>query len=249
MILECDVGNSFLKWRVLDGTGASLECGVLDYSQGFDALSPKVSFSRARVVSVAGADIDGLLVGFLRNAFSVEAVIASSSEFCAGVTNGYDSADALGVDRWSAIVAAWNWRRGPVCVIDAGTALTIDLVAEQGQHLGGIIVPGLHLMRAALDRDTSDIGGFVRDHDGANNAAGWLGRDTRSAVDQGVVFMLRATIDKAVAEMAAAGVAADVLITGGDAEILAPLLAAATEHRPLLVLEGLRYLTAANSDA
>ena len=63
----------------------------------------------------------------------------------------------LGVDRWLALVAAWNMVRQPAVVADLGTAATLDFVAGDGRHVGGYIVPGPGLMAKALARDTARV--------------------------------------------------------------------------------------------
>jgi type III pantothenate kinase len=56
----------------------------------------------------------------------------------------------LGVDRWLAMQPLWVSMRAPFCVVDAGTATTIDAVDEQGRHRGGWILPGAAASRAGL---------------------------------------------------------------------------------------------------
>ena len=62
-----------------------------------------------------------------------------------GLRNGYRDPAQLGVDRWLAMCAAWQQFPGSLCVVDAGTAVTIDVVAADGAHSGGLILPGVCL--------------------------------------------------------------------------------------------------------
>ena len=78
------------------------------------------------------------------------------------VRNGYEDIAQLGVDRWAAIVGAYTHFGSAVCIVDAGTAVTVDLVRDGGRHLGGLIVPGLQLMRSSLEQDTEDIERFSK---------------------------------------------------------------------------------------
>ena len=139
--------------------------------------------------------------------------------------------------------------RAAVCVIDAGTAVTVDLIAPDGNHRGGIIVPGLGLLRDALLRDTSDIDSFVRQSEGPLADGDWYGRDTLSAVHRGTVFMLQSALQQAVAACHAEFPGAAVLLTGGDASVASELLAVETELHPHLVLEGLQILSEEQLDA
>src|SRR3546814_5490867 len=74
---------------------------------------------------------------------------ARSSAGWHGLRNAYREPERLGVDRWLAMIAAWHTHRGAACIANAGTALTVDVIDAQGQHLGGIIAAGL----AAQQRD------------------------------------------------------------------------------------------------
>lgn len=75
----------------------------------------------------------------------------------AGVRNGYQEATQLGSDRWAALIAAWH-RVGDAClVVGCGTAITIDALSSRGVFLGGLILPGLRLMRRNLVEGTAQL--------------------------------------------------------------------------------------------
>jgi type III pantothenate kinase len=253
MKLLIDIGNTRVKWAYqqdnhLLAPGSCIHRGVKAFLPGFLAGLDKPPASAA-AINVAGPAIEQALRDALRERFGIELQLVRTSARCGEVINGYSAIGQLGADRWAAIVGAWQLCRAPVCVIDAGTAVTIDLVAGNGQHLGGVIVPGLAMMRASLLRDTSDIDAFVSQSAGAPGMAGWLGTDTRSAVERGVQFMLSAAIDRAITNMMQDGTIPRAILTGGDAPLVAPLLGYAVEQRPLLVLEGLSHLAAGCRDA
>lgn len=75
----------------------------------------------------------------------------------AGVRNGYADYQRLGMDRWLAIIGAYQLARGACLVLDLGTAITADYVNAAGEHLGGYICPGLPLMRGLLRTHTQRI--------------------------------------------------------------------------------------------
>ena len=154
---------------------------------------------------------------------------ARSVRMLAGVVNGYREPERLGVDRWLALLTAWRELHGGAVVVSAGTALTVDILAADGQHNGGYIVPGLRLMRHALVSGTS----------GVRPAAETLpslapGRSTTEAVLHGCMAMAVALIERARRD-----VATPVVLSGGDAGALAPWLAGPVLQRPDLVLDGL----------
>ena len=203
----------------------------------------------AFAINVAGATVEAAIADKLKACFGVELSMVRTAEHFGDVVNGYSATGQLGADRWAAIVGAWQLYHRPVCIIDAGTAVTIDAVAQDGCHQGGIILPGLALMYASLNSDTSDIVGFVKQSDGPLAGNEWFGTDTRSAVERGVLFMLSAAINRAITEISKTGDMPVIILTGGDAEIIGPLIAQPVEYHPLLVLEGLHHLAAGSLDA
>ena len=154
-----------------------------------------------------------------------------------GVSNAYTSPERLGADRWATLVAAHHLYPGPSCVVDCGTAVTIDAVAGTGEHLGGLILPGLTMMRQALVENTQGIGRV------ATGDVSLLARNTDDGVTAGTLYALVAALDRIVADVAAEldGEVA-LLLTGGDAGMLLPLLQDSWQHEPDLVLQGLAVI-------
>ncbi len=85
----------------------------------------------------------------LQNCFEDRVTRYCSEAICMGVTNGYDQPERLGVDRWLTLIAASQLIDGDCIVIDAGSAITVDLLRADGQHLGGAILPGIN---TSIDR-------------------------------------------------------------------------------------------------
>ena len=144
--------------------------------------------------------------------------------------NAYPKPQQLGVDRWLAMLAARAGNRGPVCVIDAGTAITIDLVSASGQHEGGYILPGVELMRRALTNETGRI--QVPELASPMTQAG---TDSVACVSAGIWHAALGGVQSVLAEHPEHA----PLLTGGSADALLELGLNA-ESRPDLVLEGLR---------
>ena len=169
------------------------------------------------------------------SAFDLRPEFAESTAELAGVTCGYENPALLGVDRWLAVVAAWNMARQPAVVADVGTAATLDFVTRDGRHTGGYIVPGLGMMAVALARDTARV-------QVAGDRAPELlpGRDTAQAVRRGTTAMLLSFVEWSVARFSAAdGEAPVVFLTGGDADDLAARPSFPVRVEPDLVLDGL----------
>lgn len=248
MNLLFDIGNTRIKWACDTGS-ALLQPGELvhrgltpEQAVAFVAdFEPAGELTAICAINVAGAALEKALTDALESRFGLSLQVAKTTRSCGEVVNGYTSIEQLGVDRWAAIVGAWKQFRTNVCVVDVGTAVTVDMVAANGQHRGGIILPGLALMAESLNRDTSDIEGFANNSQGIIPGDDWFGRDTLSAVQRGALFALRSVICQAVEQD---GDKPLVVMTGGDAEALLPLTGHEAELMPALVLEGLRYLAA-----
>ncbi len=143
MILELDCGNSFIKWRMLPGAHAqAIGGGVVGSSAELvRSLSGQGEAVRVcRLVSVRSDEETAALVAELKAAFAFDCICAASAQELAGVRNGYDQYERLGLDRWLALVAAFHQVRKACLVLDLGTAVTSDLVDAAGQHLGGTSV-------------------------------------------------------------------------------------------------------------
>lgn len=218
------MGNTRTKWRCGEDVGALP-------SPGLPALD--VDPSRVRVATVL-RNRDSLAKEVAER-YRVDAEFASTATELAGVRCGYANPSQLGVDRWLAVVAAWQLGRGPVIVVGAGTAVTVDFVDANGRHEGGHIVPGLRLLGNSLDRQTADVR-----TNGPLEPCTAPGRDTQTAVSSGTFLMLTAFAQEVVERFSARhGYRAQVFLTGGDAELLASGMSAAVRCVPHLVLDGL----------
>ena len=228
--LDIDMGNTRTKWRCGCAVGALP-------SPELPALRSEPS--RVRVATVLGNH--RTVARTIADRYGVEAEFAATASDLAGVRCGYADPARLGVDRWLAVVAAWQRSRGPVIVVSAGTAATVDFVTLDGSHEGGHIAPGLRVLRDCLGRNTADVratGSMTRTI--APGAPGAPGVDTVSAVSSGTFLMLSAFVEAAIKGFAERhGSEAEVFLTGGDAELLAGRLSTAVRHEPHLVLDGL----------
>lgn len=232
MILDIDAGNSFVKWRVVDNSeviAAGSEATEQVSKQGLD-LTRIAGLNQARISSVANRALAEKLREQVQQQFNVEMQIARVSSIVSGVSCGYTEPEMLGIDRWLAVVAAYQRYLGPVLVVDAGSAITIDLIGPQGVHLGGYISPGLRLMREALWQGTAKV--QVDRVESLNMLV--PGTCTQDAVNRGCLLAVVATIEKLASQYPAS-----IVITGGDATVVAEALSLTSDHVPELVLDGL----------
>ncbi len=161
--------------------------------------------------------------------------VASQPEF-AGLRNAYLEPTTLGVDRWAAMVGARSRYQGPLCVVDSGTATTVDVIDKDGMHIGGAILPGIYTMRRSLGKYTAAL--FAADGEispfSNNTAAGIAGGTGYASV--GAIERLILEANKAVGD-------ATTVITGGEAGVLEELLTLDAVIDPMLVLHGVAVLS------
>jgi type III pantothenate kinase len=247
MKLLLDIGNTRIKWAVSDG-GGIIEHGVAECGQGDidDFLSGSFLHlpgpAAVYVANVGGSRVEDAVGSVSRRLWSLEPrfVRVEAEQF--GVVNAYAEPSTLGIDRWLAMLAAWQPRRQAACVVSCGTAVTIDAVDPQGRHLGGLIVPGPQLMRDALRRGTRGI------RDTTAEADAGFGRSTAQCVSNGITMAIAELVHRAIAILESRGGGSPQrLVTGGAAPQVLPLLGAGFDHDPLLVLRGL-LLVAEHAD-
>src|ERR1700674_2784749 len=225
MILVIDVGNTRLKWAWLTSTGLSDQQAVVhrDAKPGIWTNALFESGQRPRrvlVANVAGPAMAKKLAGLTKKVFRVNIEFVTAAEQYHGLTNGYLDPSLLGADRWLALIGAWTKARSALCVVDAGTAVKVDSVDTNGQHLGGLIAPGIHMMREALMNNTGDIAQAA--FSSTPSLAGVLANNTIAAVSRGAVFALAGMAHHAAEVVGQSnGATPRLFITGGDANIIA----------------------------
>ncbi|MBQ1784841.1 MAG: type III pantothenate kinase [Gammaproteobacteria bacterium] len=233
--LLIDIGNSRSKW-------ASWHAGRLGAisSGDLDALLQCPPPARAWVSCVGHPEQLARLVAAWP---ACQLQLARSELAAAGVINGYRDPSRLGVDRWLALLAARCLSRAPQLVVDAGTAITLDLLDEFGQHKGGWIAPGFGLLRHSLTQGTAAVRPAGEGDDGG------FGRDTAAAVNGGCAAMLVGVVDEALqraSRLLGSRLPLRVVVSGGDGPLLA---AARSDWRRVdnLVLRGLAVVAAGHS--
>lgn len=241
MNLLVDLGNSRIKWArsgpgvwstAADVLADDAITGVLDRLWG-DMRAPQ----KVVVSSVASAQKLADLRQWLEQHWSLRAHVVKPGRELLGVRNHYYNPTSLGVDRWVALVAARQLATGPVCVVDCGTAVTMDALSVEGDFLGGVIFPGLRVLRVSLVSATDGI----RETSGTDVSC--FGRSTADGVAAGSVFGLAGAIERVLAEYRdQLGDRMEVLMTGADARVVLPRLRLTVREIPDLVLKGLAFI-------
>lgn len=238
-MLWLDVGNTRFKWQLdRDGgtsAGAAVHGGGSSLASApiWAELQPGMTVWAA---CVASPELRDGISHLCAQAGCKELNWAVSEAELGGVKNSYHEPQRLGVDRWLALLAAWQERKQPALIIDAGSAITVDWLDEQGLHRGGHIVPGLALLERALRSGTAGVRAQI---DTIGSVA--PGTSTDAAVNQGVLAMAAGYLRYVLQEAWPGTEKARLLLCGGDGPVLEPFLPRPAEWRANLVLEGLRH--------
>lgn len=235
--LLLDLGNTRLKWAWrVPAPDAKLMSALTHASSSgvWDALFLEAPPRKIWLASVAGKQADALIAEIDRRWGCPVIQVGTPAQF-KGWTNSYEVPERLGVDRFLAMLGAMELaEHSGLIVAMAGTALTIDVVAANHAHQGGLIVPGPSLMRASLHRGTAEL-------PLVNASSVALGRSTADAIGAGSVRACTALIMSVMQDHTAA----KLVISGGAwAELLPGLVAHAPLYIEDLVLRGLRIYAA-----
>jgi type III pantothenate kinase len=237
MMLTIDIGNSCIKYGLwqqqhLSATG-SVAYRADTVAEALERLLTGVAKPPAIYIAcVGGAEVERDCADWFQLYMNIEPVFMRTTASCCGVVNAYADPAQHGVDRWAALIGARSLLLDPVCIIDCGTAVTVDLMDATGRHLGGRIMPGLEMMQQALLQRASGI------HQVAGNVEDFAS-NTADAVSSGTLHMLHAAlIEVTAAARQWLGESMKVLITGGAAQLLISL-----EGLPLMRFERHLVLT------
>lgn len=241
-VLLVDIGNSRIKGAFL-ASGNLFELPTIDTTSSpvlddwEKLLSKWEELRRILVSNVAGPVVAEGFVQAALGRWHVKPEFARPRRKCGKMTTLYEDPNQLGVDRWLSALAAYQLSRSATCVLDAGTALTIDVVRENGEHLGGIIAPGPGLMRFSLAQQTAQL-----EIEGDGLSAGF-GTNSRDAIGLGcdaMVLGLLSSVERRLIEVAP-DESFRWFLTGGGADAIRHLLHVDYEYTPDLVLRGLAF--------
>jgi type III pantothenate kinase len=250
-ILAIDSGNTRIKWGLWGGgeKGAWVRVGAMVHDEARDrdtgiaaafaeAFSNHSAPAIIAIANVAGEGVRSLLEGAFASQTSALAkapIWARSEAAQCGVINRYFEPATLGVDRWAALIGARHRLKQAGLVVCAGTATTADLLSASGEFRGGIILPGLDMMKRALAQHTARLpladGAYFEEP-----------RSTADAIETGALHAQAGAIERMYARAGArgeTGAAPICLLSGGAASRIAECLSIPHQVRDHLVLDGL----------
>ena len=244
MYLLVDAGNSSIKWNIYDSANKRMQLPPQSFLWRTDDLSNLLkqhwgglkSIDAALISNVAGQAVQQAVQHYVQTLWGARSRVITTAPHAFGVHNGYKNPDQLGVDRWLAVLAASTIKpKQNVCVVQCGSAITIDTVTAAGNHKGGLIVPGAQMMKNALTQQTHGVKIGHSDSDLSP-----FTDSTSSAVNHGVILAAIGFVDRALSgiETELEGEVAKI-ISGGDASMIIEHSRHTYIHEPELVLKGL----------
>ena len=236
MILAVDAGNSRIKWGLHNGAWISL--GAASHAEIYslrDAWQNQSVPECIVIANVAGEHIASTLQKLI-NGFNAKVQWVSARDFQCGVRNSYVVPSQLGADRWAAAIAGWHLCHEACVVVNAGTAVTVDALSDDGVFLGGLIIPGISLMRESLAKNTATLK-FER------GVFKPFPINTADAMESGIVQALCGAIE-GMRSAIRAGKTPQCLLSGGNAGDLHAHLNPPAKVIDNLVLEGLVVIAA-----
>jgi len=239
MRLLLDLGNTRLKWALMLQPDGWLAQGALDWQESFEpALASALAGLPMPETIVAASVVDAVreaqVADVMIRLFANNPIWLRTPASACGVRNAYAEPQRLGVDRFLAMVAAYADGYAPCVVAGAGTALTLDALTADGQHLGGLIAPGPQLMQRSL------LDATARVRPERPGAVLELADNTADAVASGCWQAAAALIERFATRMAPTlGGLPTLILGGGDAAELQPLLTLPVQMTRDGVLRGL----------
>lgn len=242
MMLLVDAGNSRIKWALVkekkwlcDGVLPVARAGELtqhlaDHCKLLGEALHKIEHIFAS--NVAGAEIELHIRNINVGRMTACSFVAAAKQQC-GVRNGYDQAGQLGSDRWAALIGAWSLVHGECLVVNCGTATTIDALSSTGEFVGGLILPGVALMKSSLCDSTVGLtpvqGKYVP-----------LPKNTPDAIYSGTIQASCGAVQRQYELLESDG--APVVLSGGASGALQSHLKMPLHVVDNLVLQGLRVI-------
>ncbi len=242
MNLVLDLGNSYGKIAVCKGSKV-IETAVFDV-----ITSKEISYFHTRYTDIKGVIISSVvndsreLIDYLGNLFKFCIELDHNTPI--PLVNRYRTPDTLGYDRIAAAVGAYTiYPKKTVLVIDAGTAITYDLVTARGEYLGGNISPGLEIRFKSLHKFTNQLPYLER----PGGKPPLVGTSTREAIQAGTVNGILFEIEGFISAIRRNHPKLKVVLTGGDAKYFEGKLKSSIFVDPNLNLIGLNRILEHNA--
>ncbi len=145
-MLLLDLGNSSIKAQCWQAEVLQSSCRIRikgGWRSSFEGYLSMIETAECCYAGVPGSEVSDHLLASLSRRFGKRQVHRLQPMARSGnVVNAYSNPRGIGVDRWLALLGAARLNHSDAIVVDAGSAITVDLLKADGRHLGGAIMPG-----------------------------------------------------------------------------------------------------------
>ena len=212
MYLLIDIGNTRIKWQQRDDKDILLTDSILvEEFMDIDFSSIK-SIDKIIISNVNHSIVLDKLKEILSK-FKCP-IIETSTDSNEYLINDYDDSTLLGVDRWIAALGAWKLYQKRLLIINAGTAITVDLIDldknNKAHFKGGMILPGIAISLAVLNNSTNLI-------DTEIGKSQYPSLNTKDAVTTGIMMSIQGAVNLVCRKLPSS---LPILLTGGDANLI-----------------------------
>jgi type III pantothenate kinase len=249
MLFVIDIGNTSISFGVYAGKkliesrriSTSIEKTPDEYGTEILEFFDFGKIDRKKISGIAiSCVVPSLLPVFeeiSRRHFRIEPLVVGR-EGELGMPILYDNPKEVGADRLSTSIAAFELYKGPLIVVDFGTATTFDIISERGEYVGGVIAPGVGISCQALFEKAAQLP-LVE----PAKPESVIGKDTRKSMQAGIVYGLIGQVREILSRIKREiGGNPKIVATGGYASLIVPEVEMIGTVNQELVLEGLRII-------
>lgn len=232
--LLIDIGNTRIKYAMSNNGDKPLQVDTTDSVESL--LQNSQSVKKVAMGSVKNNVLTQQTIALCQS-LDIQIMNVQTEAHRFGIQCAYKDFHNLGVDRWLAVLAARLHTQLPVAVIDAGTAITCDIVVGQ-KHQGGWIGPGFSMMRESVTANADKVFGNQLRPQHLH-----LGSSTEDCVNFGCMALLQGLVTRAQTILESYADDYRIYFCGGDADLIHLSTSEQVQCKPNLVLEGLgRYV-------
>ncbi|HEY0826938.1 MAG TPA: type III pantothenate kinase [Bacilli bacterium] len=249
MILVVDVGNTNIvlglyrnktllhHWRLSTSHSATVD----EYGIMVNSLCNHVNVSLDQIEGIIISSVVPPIMNTLERLCSKylhKTPLVVGPGIKTGLNIRYENPREVGADRIANAIAAIELYGPPLIIVDFGTATTIDYIDEAGQYIGGAIAPGIGISTEALYQKAAKLPRIE-----LTKPKSTVGRNTISSMQAGIIYGFAGQVDGIVSRIQEEfKVNAQVIATGGLAELISGESVTIQQVNPLLTLQGLQII-------
>ena len=245
MIIAIDIGNTIIDVGIFQGNqiikrvklSTRKEATKSEYaSLLYPYISPFKGKIKGAIISCVVPTLTSRFVELAKE--WNEKVLVVNGSISTGLKILYQRVEELGADRIADAVAVIHYYSLPAIVVDFGTALTIEVITEKREYLGGVIIPGMSISLSSLYEKTSLLSP-VR----LSIPDSMIGKNTSESIRAGIIYGYASLVEGMVKKLSSIfSKNPQVIFTGGDSELISQVVEIEHIVDPLLTLKGLKIL-------